>query len=61
MHVIKGQEKPVAYASKTLDPAELNYALIEWEALAIVLASKKFHQYLYGCQFMLITDHCPLC
>ena len=60
MHVIVGQERPVAYASRTLALAELNYAQIEWEALAIVLAVRKFHRYLYGCQFKLITDHRPL-
>ena len=60
MQVMKGQEKPVAYASWTLTQAEANYAQIERKALAIIFAVRKFHQYLYGRQFVLVTVHCPL-
>ena len=60
MHVIDGKERPVAYGSRTLATAEFIYAQIEQEALAIVFAVRKFHQYLYGHQFMLVTDHHPL-
>ena len=61
-HVMpNGVEQPVAYASRSLREAEQNYAQIECEALSIVFAVKRFHQYLYGQKFTLVTDHQPLC
>ncbi|XP_037930430.1 uncharacterized protein K02A2.6-like, partial [Teleopsis dalmanni] len=55
-----GTERPIAFASKTLDIHQRRYSQIEKEGLAIVFGVKRFHQYLYGRRFTLVTDHKPL-
>ncbi|XP_060881536.1 uncharacterized protein K02A2.6-like [Metopolophium dirhodum] len=55
-----GTEKPIAFTSRTLNKAERAYAQIDKEALAIVNSVKYFHQYVYGREFILRTDHKPL-
>ena len=53
--------QPVAFTSSTLSAAEVNYAPIEKEFLAIKVAGTKFYQYLYGKQDVVVhSDHQPL-
>ncbi|XP_062542342.1 uncharacterized protein K02A2.6-like [Armigeres subalbatus] len=58
--VLLQRGKPVAYASKSLSPAERNYPQIEKEAAAIRFACQKFHQYIYGKDLTIESDHKPL-
>ena len=53
-------ERPIAYASRTMAPAEKRYSHMDKEALAIIFGLKRFHQYLYGRKFIIYTDHKPL-
>jgi hypothetical protein len=60
MQEVSGIKFPVAYASRKLLPREQRYSVIEKECLGIVWGIQKFHQYLYGTEFILETDHAPL-
>lgn len=59
-HIIDGEEKPIAFASRSLTRAEQNYSQLDREALAIIYAVQHFHQYVFGRRFKLVTDNQPL-
>jgi hypothetical protein len=59
--VLMQEDQPVCYGSKSLTDAEYAYSQIEKELLAIVVACRKFHTYIYGRNDVtIITDHLPL-
>ena len=55
-----GSERPIANVSKTLTETQRRYSQTQKEALAIIFALHKFHHFLYGQKFILVTDHKPL-
>lgn len=55
-----GQERPVAMGSRTLHSHERRYSQLDKEATAIMFGVSKFHNYLMGRSFMIVTDHKPL-
>ena len=55
-----GEERVVAYFSKTFSPAQRNYCVTRRELLAVILAVGHFRPYLYGQKFRLRTDHASL-
>ena len=56
---LDGAVRNVAYASRSLTPTEQRYSQTEREALAVVWGCERFHMYLIGTPFELITDHKP--
>ena len=55
-----GQERVIAYFSRSLNRAESQYCVTRKELLAMVKAVRHFHCYLYGRHFLLRTDHAAL-
>ena len=55
-----GQEKVIAYASRTLNKAERKYCVTRKELLAVVYFSQYFKHFLLGRKFTVRTDHSSL-
>ena len=50
----------ICYASRSLTDTEKRYSQTEKEALSLVWACERFHAWIYGSEFELLTDHKPL-
>ena len=55
--VLEQDNKPVIFISRRLNQAESHYRQTQKEALAIIWALKRLHNYLYAKKFDIITDH----
>ena len=52
--------RPIAFESRKMAPAELNYTVSEQELLAVVYALRMWRCYLEGCKgLVIVTDHKP--
>ncbi|CAD6199495.1 unnamed protein product [Caenorhabditis auriculariae] len=51
---------PIFFSSKGLSAAEVRYGITELEALGVIHAVRKFHQFIYGIGATVRTDHQPL-
>jgi len=58
--MIDNSEYPIAYASRSLKKSERNYSQLEKEGLVCIFGVTKFHSYLFGHPFNLVTHHKPL-
>ena len=58
--VQQGEERVIAYFSRTLNKPEKQYCVTRKELLAIIRAIKHFHHYLYGRPFVIRTYHSAL-
>ena len=54
-----GDDKPIAYASRSLNYSETNYSQIEKEGLGIIFEVNRYYMYLFGRTFVLTFVQAP--
>lgn len=52
-----GTDLPISNALSTLYKSKSNYSTTELECLGIIFGVKQFRPYLYGREFVIVTDH----
>ena len=55
-----GTEHPISFHSRSLHTYEKNYTITELECLAIIDSISKWHCYLHGIHFTIVSDHAGL-
>jgi len=55
-----GNERPIAYLSQKLSPAQTKWSTIEREAYSVICALQKWHAIVFGAHIILYTDQNPL-
>lgn len=57
---VSGTDRPIAFYSRRLSPAECNYSVTERELLAVIFAVSKTRPYIFGRTTEVVTDHAAL-
>ncbi len=60
LHYDERGPRTIGYFSKKLKSAEIRYSTTDREAMAIALACRQFHHYLWGSKCIVRTDHQPI-